>query len=75
MKLGAGRRTKEDAIDHAVGIVLNKKDGDKVQMGDVLAYVHTNTPLEQAWIDDFYATYSICQEPVEKQPLIYKIVS
>lgn len=75
MKLGAGRRTKEDAIDHAVGIVLNKKDGDQVQVGDVLAYVHTNTPLEQSWIDDFYATYSICQEPVEKQSLIYKIVS
>lgn len=75
MQLGAGRRTKEDTIDHAVGIVLNKKDGDEVNVGDVLAYVHTNTALDQAWINEFYATYTFSQEPVEKQPLIYKIVS
>lgn len=75
MQLGAGRKTKEDTIDHAVGIVLNKKDGDYVTKGDILAYVHTNTPLPQTWIDDFYDTYTFCEEAVEKQPLIYKIVS
>lgn len=40
--LGAGRVKKEDSIDKAVGIVLNKKVSDKVQKGDVLAYVHAN---------------------------------
>ena len=40
LELGAGRRSKEDEIDHAVGIVLNKKRGDAVGAGDALAEVH-----------------------------------
>ena len=42
MELGAGRATKESEIDLAVGLVLNKKRGDKVNKGDVLAYIHSN---------------------------------
>jgi pyrimidine-nucleoside phosphorylase len=38
--LGAGRRAKEDAIDHAVGIVCLKKRGDAVEEGEPLAEVH-----------------------------------
>jgi pyrimidine-nucleoside phosphorylase len=38
--LGAGRRTKDDDIDHAVGIVCRKKRGDHVTAGDLLAEVH-----------------------------------
>ena len=41
-ELGAGRATKESEIDLAVGLVLNKKRGDKVNKGDVLAYIHSN---------------------------------
>ena len=37
MKLGAGRATKEDTIDMGVGIVLNKKVGEFVNMGDVFS--------------------------------------
>jgi pyrimidine-nucleoside phosphorylase len=40
LHLGAGRRTKEDSIDHAVGIVCRMKLGDRVERGDVLAEVH-----------------------------------
>lgn len=40
--LGAGRIRKEDKIDNSVGIVLNKKVGDKIQRGEVLAYIHSN---------------------------------
>ena len=42
MLLGAGRETMEDIIDPAVGIVLNKKVGDKVLNGETLAYIYTN---------------------------------
>ncbi|EOL46512.1 pyrimidine-nucleoside phosphorylase [Enterococcus caccae] len=42
MKLGAGRATKEDEIDLAVGLVLNKKIGDNVKVGDSLVTIHTN---------------------------------
>jgi pyrimidine-nucleoside phosphorylase len=40
LHLGAGRRTKADEIDHAVGIVCVRKRGDTVALGDVLAEVH-----------------------------------
>jgi pyrimidine-nucleoside phosphorylase len=40
LHLGAGRRTKEDAIDHAVGVVCLKKRGDSVRKGEPLAHVH-----------------------------------
>jgi len=40
LELGAGRRTKEDSIDHAVGVVCRAKRGDTVSAGDVLADVH-----------------------------------
>ena len=42
MLSGAGRETKEAAIDLSAGIVLNKKIGDKVKAGEVLAVLHTN---------------------------------
>jgi thymidine phosphorylase len=38
--LGAGRRTKTDVIDPAVGVVCLAKRGDRVEAGDVLAEVH-----------------------------------
>jgi thymidine phosphorylase len=40
LHLGAGRREKEDAIDHAVGIVCRKKRGDVVAEGEPLAEIH-----------------------------------
>lgn len=40
--LGAGRIRKEDNIDYAVGIVLDKKVGTKVQKGDVLGKIYAN---------------------------------
>ena len=40
--LGAGRERKEDSIDYSTGIVLNKKIGDEVKKGEILAYVHSN---------------------------------
>jgi len=49
MLLGAGRKTKEDVIDHAAGITIVKKIGDKVNFGDTLCVLHTNkTDTEEA---------------------------
>ncbi len=74
MRLGAGRQKKTDAIDHAVGLVLNKKAGDWVKQGDVLAYVHTNHGLDDAFIRDFYEAYVFTEKKVTKKPLIEKII-
>lgn len=40
--LGAGRERKEDSVDHAAGIYISKKICDRVNKGDVIAYLHTN---------------------------------
>lgn len=40
LELGAGRRTKEDTVDHAVGVLCLAKHGDEVAAGDVLAEIH-----------------------------------
>ena len=40
--LGAGRMKKEDKIVVEAGIVLNKKIGDKVKRGEIVAYIHAN---------------------------------
>jgi len=40
LRLGAGRRTKDDEIDHAVGVLCLKKRGDTVDAGETVARVH-----------------------------------
>lgn len=42
MRLGAGRETKEDSIDAAVGITLHAKTGDQVEKGGRLAVLAFN---------------------------------
>lgn len=75
MELGAGRATKEDTVDLAVGIVLNKKRSDKVAKGDVLAYIHSNDEgkIEKA-SKDIIGSYHITDENREAVPLIYGII-
>lgn len=46
MRLGAGRATKDAEIDPAVGLVLHVQSGDVVRTGDVLATVHSGSPIE-----------------------------
>lgn len=40
--LGAGRMKKEDKIEKEAGITLNKKVGDKVEKGEIVALIHAN---------------------------------
>ncbi len=74
MELGAGRATKESIIDLAVGIVLDKKRGDKVEAGDILAYVHANDMvLGEKAVDKIIKNYEISQR-FDEIPLIYDII-
>ena len=75
MNLGAGRKKKEDNIDFSVGIVLEKKIGDKVENGDVLAYIHANDEkLGNEIAKDVLNAYTITNEIVSKKQDILKIV-
>lgn len=74
MKLGGGRQTKEDPIDHSVGIVLNKKIGDKCNDGDILAYLYTNQKNVAAIVDEVISAYQIVDFFVDKPILIDEIL-
>lgn len=71
LALGAGRAKKEDPIDYSAGITLEKKTGDFVKEGDVIAVLHTNKPesVKEAEERILKAT-EISSEPVKKKPII-----
>lgn len=71
MVLGAGRATKEDLINPAVGFILHKKTGDTVSIGDVLAEIHHDTVLTESWIRDFRAAFELSESPIDRVPLIF----
>jgi len=75
MELGAGRATKEDIVDLAVGIVLNKKRGDKVSKDETLAYIHSNDEgkIEKAR-RNIIESYHITKESIKDIPLVYGVI-
>lgn len=76
MILGAGRETKEDELDLSAGIVLEKKVGEYVAEGDILAYMHLNKEekLQQAK-ERFIGAYKIVEEKVVPKKLVYGVVT
>ena len=76
LRLGAGRTRKEDAIDHAVGIVCHRKRGDAVQLGEILAEVHARTDADAAVAaDELLAAYELGPEPPEPRPIVLELVT
>ena len=73
--LGGGRETKESEIDLAVGLILKKKRGDKVQKGESLATIHAND-LEKLELakQRLQNAYTIVKEEVKKEPVIKKVI-
>ena len=73
--LGAGRIRKEDSIDNAVGIILNKKVSDKVEKEEVLVTVYANSKekLEKAR-KDLLEVIKIEDREVEKPKMILEIM-
>lgn len=73
--LGAGRASKEDEIDHAAGIVISKKTGDKVKKGDVLCTLYTNKESALGDAEKLYlSALSVVETEPDAKPLIYGIV-
>jgi pyrimidine-nucleoside phosphorylase len=64
LELGGGRRTKDDEIDHAVGVVCSAKRGQTVEEGQVLADVHARDEESAARAAEAVSkAYSITDEP------------
>jgi len=75
MILGAGRKTKDDKIDHSAGIIISAKVGDFVGKGDLLCTLFTNdTSLVAEAEAKYISALSAGDEKPAKNPLIHKIV-
>ena len=74
--LGGGRKIKNAAIDHSVGMVIPVKVGDRIEVGDILGTVHANDPqrLDQACLE-LIASFSWSDQPVPALPLFYGTVT
>jgi pyrimidine-nucleoside phosphorylase len=73
--LGAGRRTKDDVVDHAVGIVCRAKRGDQVGRGDILAEVHARdaSSADEAAAAVLVA-YAFGEAPPPERPVLLEVV-
>jgi pyrimidine-nucleoside phosphorylase len=76
LRLGAGRQTKDDSIDHAVGIRCLKKRGDAVTAGEVLAEVHArddaSARLAEAEVLD---AYEFGDEAPPARPIVLETIA
>ena len=73
--LGAGRQTKEDSVDMQAGIIINKKRGDKVCVGELLATLYTNDEKKLSEAKRiFEEAYLFAKESPKSAPLIYKTI-
>ncbi|MGG2015601.1 pyrimidine-nucleoside phosphorylase [Bacillus sp. S10(2024)] len=74
MLLGAGRATKEDEIDLAVGLMLRKKVGDAVKEGEPLVTIYANREEVEEVKAKIYENISI-SEKAEAPKLIYTVIT
>jgi pyrimidine-nucleoside phosphorylase/thymidine phosphorylase len=74
--IGAGRNTKDDSIDPAVGVILEVKVGQKIDAGSILCriYYTSEEHLEEA-AESVEDAFKISQQPVDERDLILEVVS
>jgi pyrimidine-nucleoside phosphorylase len=76
LRLGAGRQTKDDTIDHAVGVRCLSKRGDAVTVGDVLAEVHARDDASaQKAEGEVLAAYELGDEAPPARPIVLETIS
>lgn len=69
--LGAGRKTKNDLINHKVGLILNKKINDKITKGDILGYIMTDDIIN---IDNLVEYFKIEPNNIDNINMILDII-
>lgn len=75
MTLGGGRETKESEIDLSVGIILEKKNGNAVSAGEVLATIYGNDDAKmQAAYEKIAHAYEIAKEPAAFVPVVREYI-
>ena len=74
MRLGAGRAVKTDALDYETGIVFDKKVGEPVQKGEIVAKVYTNGKISSELVTEFQKYVKI-NDGVQRLREIIEIIS
>ncbi len=74
--LGAGREAKDDIIDMSAGIVLNKKTGDKVSKGDILATLYScNESTFNSAKEKYLSALEFSEKPVSDETLVWGVIN
>lgn len=74
MQLGAGRASKEDEINYAVGLKLNVKKTEKICEGDSLCSVYHDESLSLDWIERLYSAFSYSDYMPEHTKIVEEIL-
>lgn len=75
-RLGAGRLKKDDMIDYTAGIIIEKKPGEEVKAGDVLATLYASDSLKFQQTDQYCKTaFTISSTPVKPKQMILGTVT
>ncbi|MBE3037917.1 MAG: thymidine phosphorylase [Chloroflexi bacterium] len=71
--LGAGRARKGDPVDHAVGFIIHRKVGERVEKGEPLFTIYANDAAKQAEVrEGLRAAFGWSDKPVAALPLFYE---
>lgn len=70
MKLGAGRSVKSDNLDYETGIVFEKKVGEPVKQGEIVAKIYTNEILSKKMVTDFKKNVKIGNEKIKVKEIV-----
>lgn len=72
MRLGAGRAVKTDALDYETGIVFEKKVGESVKKGEIVAKVYANGKIFPELVTDFqkYVKIKMSDETLKMREII-----
>jgi pyrimidine-nucleoside phosphorylase len=76
LRLGAGRRDKDDLIDHSVGVVLHKTHGDEVAPGEALAEIHARDESSaEAAAGEVLGAYEFADEAPPERNVILGVIT
>lgn len=70
MRLGAGRAVKTDVLDFETGIVFEKKVGEPVKIGEIVAKIYANEKISQELVTEFKKNVKISNEPKKVREII-----
>ena len=74
MRLGAGRATKDDVIDHSVVLIMHKKVGDQFESREAILTLYHQNNMRDEIIETLKSAFVFSKEKVEKIPTILGMI-